>query len=831
MMQRTWSRNVGASLRVGCLVGALVGASASASAQLAMPFEAEGVLSPQDEELRKRLRDLEAEVARLDADLEQIQGAVSTAPRPMTSPEERLAAWERHLDMEAASPYRGLDWHFAGPTNLSGRITDLAIPEPRGKTYAMYAATASGGIWKTVNEGHTWEPILDNVASTSFGEITIDPQNHDTVWVGGGEANIFRSSMAGAGIWRSQDGGDTWEHKGLAGTHTIPRILVHPENSDVIYVAAGGHEWTHNSERGVYLSRDGGDTWDKILYVDEETAAMDLVMDPRDPNVIYATTWQRIRKRWNDPRNEPHYSGSGIWRTRNGGRTWEQINEGLPVPAERGRIGIDIARSNPDVLYAFVDNYAPFDTEEPEGLDSYGRPSTGTIRGAQVWRSDDRGDHWRLVSEDEDYTSKISNTYGWVFGQIRVDPNDEDKIYVLGVALHMSEDGGKTFRPLYGMHGDHHALWIDPANSDYVINGNDGGVSVTYDGGENWQSFTDNLPAVQFFNLSLDMGEPFRAYGSVQDHGSYSGEIRFDRRRNRLRPVEFDNAPGGEGSSHAIDPTNPDIVYSAGFYGRIQRSDLSTGDRELLVPEAGEGEPPLRGQWVAPFILSPHNPRVVYHGMNILYRSMDRGDEFDAISEDLSYNELDQIGDIPYQTIFALDESPQRFGRLYAGTDDGRAWTTPDSGATWTEITAGLAPHRWISRIEASRTAEGTIYLAQNGKRWDDFQAYLWVSHDHGSTWKDLSQGIPAGPINVVREDPKNHDILYVGTDQGVYISTDRGATWSTLGEGLPSTFVSDLRIHPREDVLVISTHGRGIWVIDVQSLQDGSYRPTFGAI
>ncbi|MFQ5551044.1 MAG: hypothetical protein ACE5FJ_07400, partial [Gemmatimonadales bacterium] len=452
--------------------------------------------------------------------------------------------------------------------------------------------------------------------------------------------------------------------------------------------------------------------------------------------------------------------------------------------------------------------------------DSYGRPRGGVIRGATVYRTDDRGEHWRQVSETNEYMERLSATYGWVFGQMRVDPNDEDKIYVMGLALNVSEDGGKTFRRLRGMHGDHHGLWIDPDNSDYLVNVNDGGLAISYDGGENWRTFYDNLPLVQFFNVNYDMDEPFHVYGSIQDHGSRRGVVDLSRGRHQIPAVEWEGAPGGEGSNHAVDPTEPSTVYSAGFYGRISRANIDTGDRENIVPRAEEGEPPLRGQWLAPFIISPHNPRIIYHGMNYLFRSMDRGDSWDRISPDLTNNNLDELGDISYQTIFSIAESPFRFGLIYVGTDDGRLHRTDDGGTTWTELGMDLPRHKFVTGIVASKYDEATVYLSMNGKRDDDFAAYLWKSTDYGQTWEDLSNNIPCGPINVVREDPHNENVLYVGTDLGAYVSIDGGQYWHVLANNLPTTFVHDIIIHPRDDIMVAATHGRGMFAMDVRPIQ-----------
>jgi len=733
----------------------------------------------------------------------------------------RLEWYRQHEAMKEQSIFQHLNWQFLGPTNVSGRMTDVAVVSPKGENYTIYVAGASGGVWKTVNEGTTWEPVFEHAASTSIGDVTLAPSNQDIVWIGTGEANIFRSSMAGAGVYKSTDAGETWQYMGLAGTHTIPRIVIHPTNPDIVYVAASGHEWTDNEERGVYMSTDGGKTWEKVLYINEKTGAIDLVMDPTDPHTLYAATWQRIRLKWNDPRNEPDYTGSAIYKTTDAGESWEEITEGLPEAQYCGRIGIDVAASNPSVIYAFVDNYAVTREADDEEEDSYGRPRGGVIRGATLYRSDDKGGHWYQVSETNEYMERLSATYGWVFGQMRVDPNDENMVYVMGLALNVSEDGGKTFRRLSGMHGDHHGLWIDPDNSDYLVNVNDGGVVTSYDGGENWINYLDDFPLVQFFNVGYDMDEPFHVYGSIQDHGSRRGVVDLSRGRDRIPAVEWGNAPGGEGSTHAVDPTDPDIVYSAGFYGTISRTNLGTNERVNILPQVGEGEPRLRGQWIAPFIISPHNPRIIYHGMNYLYRSMNRGDSWDRISPDLTHNNPDELGDIPYQTMYSISESPFKFGLIYVGTDDGRVHVTHNSGESWTELATDLPRKKFVTGIVASAFDEGTVYLAMNGKRDDDFKAYLWKSTDYGRTWSDITNNIPCGPINVVREDPKRENVLYVGTDLGAYVTLDGGAGWYALAGDMPTTFVHDLIIHPREDILVAATHGRGMYAMDARYIQE----------
>jgi photosystem II stability/assembly factor-like uncharacterized protein len=747
-----------------------------------------------------------------------------------TPPELRLKGFKQHLQMKKSSAFAGLKWQFLGPINVSGRCTDLAVVTPKGKNYTIYVGTASGGVWKTENEGTTWEPIFDQELSTAIGDIAIAPSEQKIIWVGTGEANIFRSSHPGCGIYKSIDGGKTWQHLGLTDTNTIARIVIHPTNPDIVYVAASGHEWTFNSERGVYKTIDGGKTWKKILYVNDQTGAIDLVMDPENSKTLYAATWQRVRKKWNDPRIEAGYKGSGIWKTIDGGETWKPINNGLPEPQFRGRIGIDICLSKPNVLYILLDNYEKArEPGEEERLDAYGLPSTGMIKGATVYRSDDAGETWKLVAPTTEamkaYLERHSGTYGWVFGQIRVDPSDSETVYIMGVPMSVTHDGGKTFRRVQNMyHVDNHGLWIDPDNSNYLVNVNDGGIEISYDGGKNWKNSRMTLPVCQFFNINYDLDKPFHVYGSMQDHGSYRAVVDLSRGRDRIPAVEFERAPGGEGSHHAIDPTNPNIVYSCGFYGNLTRNDLSqTGPErtKLIVPRVYPDEAKLRGQWLAHFIISPHNPNIIFHGMQYLFRSHDRGDTWERISPDLTYFNQSEVGDIPYHTITAISESALMPALIYVGADDGRVSMTRDGGKNWQEITGGLPYQKWVSRIVASKYNLGTVYLTQHGRADDDFMPYVWASTDFGETWNDISKGIPLGPVNVIREDPVDPDILYVGTDIGVYVSKDKGKTWQMLGDNLPSVYVHDLIIHPRDNIIVIATHGRGMWAMDADPINE----------
>ena len=734
--------------------------------------------------------------------------------QPVLDSETRMQWHRSFLEMRESSPFKEMKWTHIGPQLMSGRVTGIA--KPTGQPHTFYVATASGGLWKTDNEGTSWKSIFDDAPSASTGAVAVAPGNPDTVWVGLGESNIFRSSMSGTGVYRSDDAGDTWVHCGLERTHHIARILVHPTDSKTVYVAACGHEYTENEERGVYRSRDNGQTWERVLFVDSMTAAMDLVMHPRDPDIVYAAMWNRIRRPWSDPLPMP---GGGIFKSIDGGDSWEQLSQGLPPAETSGRIGIAISQSNPDVLYAIIDSHEIARKAQEGERDAYGRPRKDVIRGAVVCRSDDAGQTWRQVSENSRRMQRLFSTYGWVFGQIRVDPNDENTVYALGVPLMKSVDGGKKFKALVGrgLHADHHALWINPDNSRHLISGNDGGINISYDGGKTWRDL-DNLPVVQCYNVAVDQASPFNVYISIQDNGSWRGPS--NHRPGRNEEINWRRVPGGEASHMQVDPDNQDVFYSESFYGTIMRSNLKTGKTRRIAPKAKDGEPPLRGQWLAPFQLSEHNSQIVYHGMQYVFRSLDRGENWQRISPDLTGYDPQRQGNISFSTITSLSESPLQFGLLYVGTDDGRLQMTNNGGQDWQPIDKAL-PVKWVSRVVASKYDVGTVYVSLNGKRDDDFQAYLYRSVDFGQNWQDISNNLPGGPINVIREDPWRKNVLYVGTDLGVFVSDDLGENWYVLGTGLPITFVHDFVVQKPEKTAVIATHGRGVFKLDIKSLRE----------
>jgi photosystem II stability/assembly factor-like uncharacterized protein len=660
-----------------------------------------------------------------------------------------LKAWDAHKTLAAASPYRAMTWSYIGPTNISGRTTDVAVAD-HGTSRRLYAGSCCGGVWASDDLGQTWQPVFDKEASTSTGALAVAPSNPDILWIGTGESNIFRSSYTGVGVYKSTDNAKTFQHMGLTDTGTIGRIVIHPTDPNIVYVASAGQEWVENEMRGVFKTTDGGRSWTTVLKISAKTGVNDLAMDPKDPNTLYAAAWQRQRRKWNDPRVERGFDEGLIYKTTDAGKTWTKLTNGLPAPNVSGRIGVAVAASNPNVVYAFYDNYE-CDTQAAtggRGANPGGSAASCAIKGNEVYRSNDKGASWTRVSgqtdEQRQFMKTISNTYAWVFGNIRVDPTDENTIYTLSLFVSVSRDGGKTFArftgppaeavtppagapPVAGAPpagggggrggpgGDNHAMWIDPKNTKFMLSGNDSGFRVTTDGGQTWRRAA--LPTETAFDMAFDMDTPFRVYGSFQDHGSYRGIVDISKGRENLTPATWESAPGGEYCEHAIDPRNPNIVYS----GKLTRSDFSVAgggrgggggrgaagaaapagpqrDTNILPPTA-QGDDPLRMQVLAPILLSPHDPNTVYFGAQSLFRSKNRGDTWERISPDQSYHDRTRLGDVPHQLVITISESPKKQGLVYTGTDDGRLYMSLDEGKEWNELTAALSPKKeWIER-------------------------------------------------------------------------------------------------------------------------------------
>jgi photosystem II stability/assembly factor-like uncharacterized protein len=712
-----------------------------------------------------------------------------------------------------ATALRQLAWRAIGPAVMGGRIDDVAVDERTPST--IYVGAASGGVWKTTNQGITWTPLFDQQGVASIGDIALSPSQPDLVWVGTGEPNNRQSSTFGDGVYKSADGGRTWAHMGLRDTQHIGRVIIDPVDPDVVYVAALGRLWGPNAERGVFKTTDGGRSWTKVKFVDQDTGFVDMVMDPANRHVLYAAAYQRRRAPWGYNGGGP---GSGIYKTTDGGRTWAHLTNGLPQGIV-GRIGLAIYRRDPRVLYATVEH----------------RPDGGT------YRSDDGGETWRKMSS--------VNPRPMYYSKIHVDPTNDQRIYVLGASLFMSTDGGRSFAdpvtgraganetmsPTYdvGVHGDHHALWIDPANPKHLILGNDGGLYFTFDGGIAWDK-VNNIPIAQFYGISVDMATPYNIYGGLQDTHSFGGPSAT---RHYLGILNDDwvQINTGDGMYAQADPTDPDTIYTESQDGTLSRFHRPTGDRKAIKPTPPPGEPPYRFNWTSPLVISPHDPKTLYFGGNRVFRSTDRGDTWTAGPEITRAENRDELpimgvkagrevlaandGVSFWGTVTTLAESPVQAGILWAGTDDGLVQLSRDAGKTWTDVTGRVpGPPRKgrISRVEPSHRDVGTVFVSFERHQDDDFAPYLVMSRDFGQTWKALTAGLPAiGWINVVKEHPKSPNVLFVGTETGIYTSLDGGAGWTRFTEGFPTVPVDDIVIHPRDGDLVVATHGRALYVLD----------------
>lgn len=758
-----------------------------------------------------------------------------------------------------------------GPVVMSGRVSDIAVHPEDSKVF--YTAFGSAGVFKTINSGNTMFPVFDHMGGAlGIGDIAISRANSDVLWAGTGENNSSRSTYAGTGVYKSMDGGVNWDYVGLRNTQHIGRIVTHPTNENTAWVASMGALYSDNAERGVYKTTDGGETWSKTLFINDSTGVIDLIIHPNDPELLWATAWERDREAWNFKEGG---EGSGLYKSMDGGESWEKVINGLPDGEHVGRMGIDISLSNSNIMYVSVDNQEETRTErdvnpdeitqntfvnisesdfqklDNQKLNQYLRRSgfpaeydavkvkadieageyepialaeflgdansalfDTEIIGAEVYRSDDGGNSWTKMNEYP--LDGVYFTYGYYFGEIRVDPNNPDTIYILGVRFLKSIDGGKTWKHVANnqrVHADHQALWINPNDSEHLLLGNDGGLYESHDGGENF--IHHNTAAVgQFYTVNVDMEEPYNIYGGLQDNGTFKGPSTST--GNREQP--WTRLFGGDGMHVAPKPGNSDVVYVGFQYGNYFRTVLSEQSFNRISPRHDVGEPRYRYNWNTPVNISHHNPDILYFGSQRLNRSMDEGKTWTPISPDLS-NDLPN-GDVPYSTITTIAESPLSFSVIWIGTDDGNIQVTRDGGASWTKVSDFLPQGRWISEVHASKFDEATAYVSLNGYRKDEFKTYIYKTTDFGQTWTSIKGNLPEDVVNVIVQDPVNPSILYAGLDHGSYVSFDDGTKWHYLSVK-PNVASYDMIVHPRDLDLVIATHGRSIYVMDIEPIHE----------
>ncbi len=764
------------------------------------------------------------------------------------------------LDSAALSAFR---WRSIGPANMGGRVTDIEVDPRNPKTF--YVATAAGGIWKTVNAGTMFFPIFDKERLISLGDIAVAPSNGDIIYAGTGEEDARNSISPGGGIYKSVDAGKTWKLVGLEKTQAIGRIVIDPRDPNIVYVAAVGQTWANNPERGLYKSTDGGASWKLVKFISDKAGFVDLAMDPGDRNVLWASSWERLRGPYFLQSGGP---GSGLWKSTDAGETWTEVKGGGFPATTKGRIGLAIAASNPRVMYAMVEA----DTLK-KALAKGEKPDTSRAQrtNSGLYRSADGGATWTLMQRN------AQDARPFYYSQVRVDPTNPDRVYWMSSVFRFSDDGGKTERRgALSIHTDWHAMWINPADPEHFIIGNDGGIGITWDKGGTYD-FPNTFAIGQFYGVSYDMSKPYRVCGGLQDNGTWCGPTRT-RGRDGASNANWFNVGGGDGFFSAVDPGNPNIVYSESQGGNASRLDLASGARypimrgnagrlnfeDSLIVARGDTMQPatpqttsaleaIRGRsradsaaryrfnWSAPFFLSAHAPTTVYMGANRVLKSTNRGDAFVPISPDLSTADSmrirvstkttggitrDATGAETHSTITTIAESPVRPGILWVGTDDGNVWMTDNDGGAWTNLTRrfpGVPPRSYVSRVEASAFDTATVYVTFDNHRENDFRPYVFVSNDFGKTFRSITGNLPTGGpdfAHVIREDPNNRDLLFVGTDVGAYVSTNRGASWQKFMTGLPTVPVHDLKIHPRERELIAATHGRSIWVTDIAPLE-----------
>ncbi|MGE5686714.1 MAG: WD40/YVTN/BNR-like repeat-containing protein [Gemmatimonadota bacterium] len=695
-----------------------------------------------------------------------------------------------------------------GPAVMGGRVAAIALDPTDPWTY--YVGLGTGGIMKTTDDGATFKAIFEHEGVAAIGALAIAPSDHDVIWAGTGEANDRNSSSWGDGVYRSTDGGKTWTNVGLKGSKTIARIVVHPSDPRTAWVAATGDLWTPSAERGCYKTTDAGATWKLVLGAPapygDRVGCGDLALDPSNPDVLYAALYARRRYPWKFVSGADATDGKdlgGIWKSTDGGATWKKLSAGLPPRTQR--IGLAVWAKDPKVVYAVVQS----DAEGDSGI------MDAESKAGGVFRSDDAGEHWTRMSR--------LDPRPFYFSQIRIDPSNDKRIYVLGFIVHVSEDGGKTWREdrFKDVHVDNHDLVIDPRSPKRLLVGNDGGLYQSVNGGENWE-FQDRFAAGEFYRINVDQSTPYRICGGLQDNESWVGPSNTWS-KDGIRNSDWTSLSGGDGSYCLFDAGDSNIVYAESQEGEIFRIDLRTAQRKVLKPEPTEGSATFRYHWSSPLIQSVHDKRVLYYGADRVFRLTNRGDAWQAISGDLSTGDLSKMtalgsGAETYGVVFALAESPVAQGLLYAGTDDGKLWKTENDGASWTDLTASLPPAvkgLWISRVEPSARDRLVAYVTIDGHRSGNYHPYILRTADGGKTWQNIGAGLPdGGPVQVVREDPKNPDLLFAGTEFGLWASVDRGAHWSRVG-WLPTVAVDDILIHGRDLDLIAATHGRSLYVID----------------
>jgi photosystem II stability/assembly factor-like uncharacterized protein len=702
--------------------------------------------------------------------------------------------------LESATAH--LKMRAIGPAIMSGRIDDLAAVESNPQV--MYLGAATGGVWKTTDGGMTWKAIFENESNPSIGALAIAPSNPSIVWVGTGEANNRQSSSWGDGVYKSTDGGKTWEHLGLADTQAIGRIVIDPTNSDVVYVAALGHLWGPNAERGLFKTSDGGKTWKKVLFINDDTGVSDVAIDPRSPNILYAASYERRRTPWGFNGGGP---GSGVYKTTDGGATWKKLTKGLPDNGNTGRIGLSVYRRDPNVVYALIQN----------------------AKGG-VFRSEDQGATWKRMGSTDPRPS--------YFSQIRVDPNNDLRLWMGGVNLYYSEDAGKSFttQRVRAVHSDFHAIWIDPHDSNHVVVGCDGGVYVSRDGGRDWDHL-NVMPLGQIYEVGYDNQQPYHVCGGFQDNAEWCGPSRTWFARGIVNS-DWMMVGGGDGFYVKPDPADPQTIYTESQDGNLNRRDLRTNEARRIRPvPPGNTDAPYRFNWDSPLEISSHDHNTIYYGGNFLFKSTNRGDTWTRLGGDLTKaidrNKLLVLGKLPsketlalndgvewYGTITSISESPVNAEVLWVGTDDGNLQVSRNGGHSWTNVVdrvPGVPKDTYVSRVVASKYAAGTAFVAFDGHRSNDFHVYLFKTSDYGQTWHSISAGLPqsGGIIHVIREHPSDPNLLFVGAEFGGYFSLDGGEHWNALKMGLPTVPVDDIQIQPRENDLILGTYGRSIYILD----------------